>query len=171
MPKIVEEIRRIEGKPDLLYNLIGHSVGGQFLVRLSAFEPGQAGRIIAANPGSDLFPVREMDDPYGFGKLPPGLSGDDQLRKYLAAPLTLYLGTADTVRDGDLDSRPEADRQGNSRLERGRNAFKAALTIAAEKGWPFGRRLVEAGGVGHNPVRMFNHPATREAMMGGGPIR
>ncbi len=166
VPRIVDELRKIEGKPDLPFYLIGHSGGGQFLVRLASFEPTGAARIVAANPGSDLFPDREMDYPYGFGNLPAEISDEAHLRRYLAQPLTLYLGTSDTVRDEDLDKSPEADRQGQNRLERGRNAYKAAEALARRKGWPFGWRLVEAPGVAHDHTAMFNHPAAAVALFG-----
>jgi poly(3-hydroxybutyrate) depolymerase len=166
VPKLADEVRRLEGKPDLPYYLIGHSGGGQFLVRLAAFEPTQAKRIIAANPGSDLFPDRAQDYPYGFGKLPPELADDAHLRRYLAQPLTLYLGTGDIERDDDLDKSPEADRQGRTRLERGRNAFKAAESLAKRNGWPFGWKLVEAADVKHDHMAMFDHASCALALFG-----
>ena len=43
-------VRQQEGRP-LAYSLLGHSAGGQFLERLAAFVPTQAGRIVVANPG------------------------------------------------------------------------------------------------------------------------
>ena len=166
VPRLADELRRLEGTPDLPYYLIGHSGGGQFLVRLAAFEPTKARRIVVANPGSDLFPDRLMGYPYGFGNLPPELSDDAQLRRYLARPLTLFLGTGDTVRDDDLDKSIEADRQGKSRLERGRNAFKFAEALARRNDWPFGWRLVEAPEVPHDHTAMFNHASCALALFG-----
>jgi poly(3-hydroxybutyrate) depolymerase len=166
VPRVVDQIRRLEQKPDLPYYLIGHSAGGQFLVRLTAFAPTGARGVVAANPGSDLFPTREMLYPYGFGRLPDELSDDDQLRKYLAQPLTLYLGTKDTELDNDLDKSSGANKQGLNRFERGHNAFRLAQELAQSKGWPFGWRLVEAPGVGHDHTLMFNAPACKEALLG-----
>ena len=45
IPKIVAHVRGLEAKPKLPYYMIGHSAGGQFLVRLAAFMPGEAVRI------------------------------------------------------------------------------------------------------------------------------
>ena len=106
IPRMVARVRELEGKPDLPYYLIGHSAGGQFLVRMAAFLPGEAERIIAANTGSHLFPTREADFGYGFGGLPPELSGDDVIRRYLAARLTLYQGTGDVIADPSMDASP-----------------------------------------------------------------
>lgn len=166
VPKLADRLRRLENRPDMPYYLIGHSAGGQFLVRLSAFVPTAASRIVAANPGSQLFPRRELPYPYGFGDLPDSLVSETRLRDYLARPLTLYLGTSDTERDDDLDTSPNADLQGVSRYERGRNAFRAAKTLAERKGWAFRWRLVEAPGVGHDHNAMFNAPACRDALFG-----
>jgi pimeloyl-ACP methyl ester carboxylesterase len=166
VPKIVDEVRRLEKRPDLPYYLIGHSAGGQFLVRLTAFAPTEARRVVAANPGSHLFPNHEMLYPYGFGRLPEELSDEDQLRRYLAQPLTLYLGTGDTLRDSDLDKSAEADQQGKSRYERGTNAFRAAEELAKSKGWKFGWRMIEAPDVGHDHQAMFNAPACKAALFG-----
>lgn len=87
--ELVKNVRVVEQKPDLHYYVIGHSAGGQILNRLAAFLPGEAVRIVAANPGTLIFPNREAAFPLGFGGLPDALSDDDALRRYLAAPLTL----------------------------------------------------------------------------------
>jgi len=166
IPRIVARVRELEGKPDLPYYLIGHSAGGQFLVRLAAFMPGAAERIIAANAGSHLFPTREADFGYGFGGLPPELSGDDVSRRYPAAPLTLYQGTGDTVADPSMDSSPPAMRQGPNRLARGRAAFAAAQALAKARGWEFNWRIVETEGIGHDAALMFAAKAAGDAIFG-----
>ncbi|MDP1673038.1 MAG: hypothetical protein Q8L65_07965 [Burkholderiales bacterium] len=152
---IIDAVRRAEGRPDLPYSLIGHSAGGQALSRFAAFMPQQARHIIIANPSTWLWPSREERFPYGFGGLPPALSDDAVLRRYLAQPVTVLLGTADVERSADLNVREGAERQGYNRLERGRNAFRAAQQLAQQRGWPFHWRLVEVPGVGHSARRMI----------------
>lgn len=166
VPRLADRLRRQEGRPDMPYYLIGHSAGGQFLVRLTAFVPTEASRIVAANPGSELFPTQELDYPYGFGGLPDSVASEAHLRAYLARPLTLYLGTGDTVRDDDLDKSAQADRQGPNRYERGRNAYDRARELARSRGWDFRWRLVEAPGVGHDHQAMFDAPQCRDALFG-----
>jgi len=166
IPLIAQEVRRREEKPKLPYVLLGHSAGGQFLVRLAGFYGDHgATRIVAANPGSDLFPTREMPFGYGFGKLPESLSSDDTIRRYLAQPLTLYLGTADDGHDEDLDESPEAMVQGPGRLQRGRAIFAAARKLAKAKGWRLNWRIVETPGVGHDHAKMFDAPETGKALV------
>jgi poly(3-hydroxybutyrate) depolymerase len=166
VPRLVERIRADEGRPGMPYYLIGHSAGGQFLVRLAAFLPTEAGRIVAANPGSHLFPTRERDFGYGFGALPPELSSDDVVRRYLAAPLTLYLGTADTLVESNLDQSAAAMLQGGNRLARGRACYAFAAELARTRGWTFGWRKVETPGIGHDAAAMFAAPEVAEAIFG-----
>jgi pimeloyl-ACP methyl ester carboxylesterase len=166
LSKIAADLRHREKRSDMPFYVIGHSAGGQFLARSSAFVTIGAKRIIAANPGTQLFPSRDADYPLGFGKLPQSLASDDQLQHYLAQPLTMYLGSADTERDEYLDVLPENDRQGRTRWERGRNAFFAAKELAEKKGWKFHWRLVVAEGVAHDHEKMFHHSAVKDALFG-----
>jgi pimeloyl-ACP methyl ester carboxylesterase len=166
IPTIVAHVRALESKPELPYYLIGHSAGGQFLVRLAAFLPGEAVRIVAANPGSDLFPTREQEFGYGFGGLPPELSGDDVLRRYLATRLTFYLGTDDIYPRPSFDDSPPAMKQGQHRLERGRACFAAGQKLAQERGWAFNWRKVETPGIGHDAAFMFAAKEVEDALFG-----
>ena len=163
--KLVEEVRRREGRADMPVYLIGHSAGGQFLTRYAAFLPGDAVRIVAANPGSHLFPTRDLPFPYGFGELPAELGNDAAIKRYLAAPLTLFLGTADVLPES-LDLTPTAMKQGKTRIERGRACFKLAAALAKKNGWPFNWRVVEAEGIGHSGGKMFEHPNSGVALFG-----
>lgn len=166
VPQIALEIRRREGRTDMPYYLIGHSAGGQFVGRLAGFVESDASRILVANPSSYLFPSQAIEFPYGFGGLPMDLSDEQRVKRYLAQPLTIYLGTKDNERDDDLDTSPEADQQGNTRLERGRKVFDAARRLAQEKGWEFRWTLVEAEDVGHDHGKMFDSPACDAALFG-----
>jgi len=166
LPDVVNEIRRREGRSELPYYFIGHSGGAQFLVRLAGYVQTDARRIVIANPGTYLLPSREPPYPYGFGELPDALSNDEILRKYLAQPLTVYLGDADRERDEHLDQLPWAERQGSTRYERGRNAFSQAKQLAETRGWMFGWRLVVAPGVGHDHQAMFDHELCERALFG-----
>lgn len=165
VPKLVDAIRRHEGRPDMPYYLIGHSAGGQFLGRVSGFVDTGARRIVAANPGSDLFPTQDLPFPYGFGKLPANLCDDAALKRYLAQPLTLFLGTADLGSE-NLPQGESAKKQGETRYERGKNCFRLAQDLARAKGWEFNWRLVEAPGIGHDGKAMFQHERCAEALFG-----
>lgn len=166
VPKVADELRRRVGRADAPFDLIGHSAGGQFLARAAGFLDTGAERIVAANPGTHLFPTRDMAYPLGFGGLPDELSNDAALRRYLAQPLTFYLGTADTEADSNFDKSPAAMQQGANRYERGMNAFRMGKKLADDRGWVFNWKLVEADKVGHVAEKMFAHPNARLALTG-----
>src|SRR5205814_8902416 len=111
IPDIAASIQQVEGRPGAPCFLLGHSGGGQFLERLAGFVDTGAVRMIAANPGTHLWPTRDRPYPYGFGGLPPEFSDDRALRRYLAQPLTIYLGTPDVEIDQYLDQSERAREQ------------------------------------------------------------
>ena len=166
IPEIVAQVRSLEAKPKLPYYLIGHSAGGQFLVRLAAFMPGEAVRIVAANPGSHLFPDRVQKFGYGFGGLPDELSNDEVIRRYFAAQLTIYLGTGDNTPEHSFDASPEGMVQGPNRLARGRACFAAAQKLAQTRGWAFNWRKVETPGIGHEAAFMLAAKEAGDALFG-----
>lgn len=162
--RIIEAVSADEGRPGLPYYLIGHSAGGQTLSRFAAFVSNKAQRIVIANPSTYVWPTRDAGFPYGFGGLPERLSSDDAIRRYLAQPVILLLGTADINHDRNLVVTEGAMRQGANRYERGLNAFREARNLAQEKGWEFNWRLVEVPGVGHNARRMYASPQAEAAL-------
>ncbi len=166
IPKVVAHVRAMEEQPALPYYLIGHSAGGQFLVRMAAFLPEGPVRIVAANAGSHLFPTKDQDFGYGFGGLPPELSNDEVLRRYLAAPLTLYQGTGDVLPSNNFDQSPAGMKQGSNRLARGRAAFDYAQKLAKERGWAFHWRKVETPDIGHQAAYMFAAKEVEDALFG-----
>jgi dienelactone hydrolase len=166
IPEIVQQIRHRESQPALPFWIIGHSAGGQFIARMSAFVNIGAQRMVAANPGSQLFPTRKLPFGYGFGELPESLSNDQRIRDYLAAPLTIYLGTGDDHADENFDDSPEAMQQGLGRFQRGVACFEMAKKLAEDRKWDFGWRIVTAEGVEHDHKAMFDHPQCETALFG-----
>jgi pimeloyl-ACP methyl ester carboxylesterase len=166
IPEIVERIREIENQKDIPFYVIGHSAGGQFVVRMSAFLNTGAKRLVASNPGSLIFPTRESPFGYGFGGLPSELSSDEQLKNFLSVPLTLYVGTEDNKPDEYFDDSADAMKQGSGRYQRSHACFKMAKRLAEEKGWPFAWRIVDAPGIGHDHEMMFNHQMCEHALFG-----
>jgi pimeloyl-ACP methyl ester carboxylesterase len=159
---LVEWVRKRKRRP-LSYSLLGHSAGAQFLDRVAAFVPTEARRIVVANPGSYVLASLDVAAPYGLGKVYAGAEGEAQLRRYLAQPLTIYLGEDDT-KDADRNEDADALAQGVSRFERGTNTFNSAQTLAQARGWSFNWRLVELPGVGHSKRKMFSAPLASEAL-------
>jgi len=172
VPEIITAIREREKKPTLDYSFIGHSGGGQFLMRIAALYPTEARRIVACNPGSDLFPRRDWKFGYGFGGLPKDLSDDATLQRYLAAPLTLCLGLNDNdPQHFELDRSAAAELQGRFRLERGRNCFEFARQLAQTNGWQFNWRKVEVPGIAHDGKAMLAAPQVQAELFATEKIR
>lgn len=166
IPEIVDGIRDLENKQDILFYVIGHSAGGQFVVRMSALLNTGAKRLVASNPGSLIFPTRDSPFGYGFGGLPDELSSDEQIKKFLSAPLTLYVGTDDNKPDEYFDDSSDAMKQGGGRYQRSHACFETAKRLAKEKGWPFAWRIVDAPRIGHDHEMMFNHDLCEQALFG-----
>jgi poly(3-hydroxybutyrate) depolymerase len=164
LPRIANEIRQQIGRADMPFDFVGHSAGGQFVGRSAAFLETGATRLVAANSGTYLFPTRDQTYPLGFGGLPDEFSNDAAIKAYLARPLTLFLGTGDTVADKNFDVTEAAMKQGGSRYERGKNFLAAGQKLATERGWPCAWRIVEAENVGHVAKTMFSHPNATVAL-------
>jgi pimeloyl-ACP methyl ester carboxylesterase len=162
VPALIAWARREERRQMDAF-IVGHSAGGQFASRVAAFMPTVAKRIVIANPSTHVFPPLETPAPFGFGGVYPRGQSEAELRRYLATPVTIFLGQDDTG-DENLSDTPEAQQQGETRLERGRNVFTAGRALARQRGWPFNWRLVELSGVGHSARKMFSAPETLEAL-------
>jgi poly(3-hydroxybutyrate) depolymerase len=159
---LVGWVRQQEGR-HLAYSMIGHSAGGQFLSRIAAFNPNDAGRMVVANPSTYVFPTLKVRAAYGLGGVYPDRDAEAQLRRYLAAPVTIFLGQ-DDVDDENRNDGPEALAQGETRYDRGRNAYAAAKSEAQARGWPMNWRLVELPGVGHSARKMFSSQQALDAL-------
>jgi len=162
---VIQTILKREGDPKREHYLIGHSGGGQFLSRYVAMEPVTAKRVVAANAGTYAFPRLDWDWGYGFGKLPKEFQNEERFKKMLETPLTVYLGMADTLAEGEnFDASAEANREGKVRLERGRVFFEYGQKLAKQKGWKFNWTKVEVPNVGHDANLMINDLRMEKAL-------
>jgi len=162
---VIQTILKREGDPKRDHYLIGHSGGGQFLSRYVAMEPVTAKRVVAANAGTYAFPRLDWDWGYGFGKLPKEFQNEERFKKMLETPMTVYLGMADTLAEGEnFDVSAEANREGKVRLERGRVFFEYGQKLAKQKGWKFNWTKVEVPNVGHDANMMINDLRMEKAL-------
>lgn len=145
------------------YSLIGHSAGSQFLSRVAAFVPTEARRIVITNPSTYVFPSLDIDAPYGLRRVYSGAEAEVALRRYLATPVTIFLGEEDTDDENRNDNR-QARAQGETRLDRGRNAFAAGQKAAQTRRVPFNWRLIEQPDTGHSARGMFASPLALKAL-------
>jgi hypothetical protein len=151
--RLFDQAKVLTGSRVDKYYLYGHSAGGQFVHRFVLFMPkARYARAIAANPGFYTFPTQDVEYPYGL-KGAPGAGPFDTA--VLGRDFVLMLGAADTNRnDPHLRKTPQADAQGLTRFERGKNYFRAATDLAKEAGAAFNWRLVTVPGVGHSEPKI-----------------
>ena len=163
--EVIQTILKREGNLKRDHYLIGHSGGAQFLTRYVAIEPVTAKRVVAANAGTYAFPRLDWDWGYGFGKLPNEFQNEGRFKKMLETPMTVYLGMADTLTEGEnFDASADANLEGKVRLERGRNFFEYCQKLAKEKGWKFNWTKVEVPNVGHDANLMINDLRIEKAL-------
>jgi poly(3-hydroxybutyrate) depolymerase len=152
------------GQPSMPYVLIGHSAGAQFLSRVAAFTTTGARRIVIADPSTWVLPSVATAVPFGFGGITPASKAEQALRAYLAQPISVVQGGADTGTK-NLSVTPDAMAQGENRRERAHNAFQAAQQASASHGWALNWTFAEVPDVGHNASRIFISSQVVDALL------
>jgi poly(3-hydroxybutyrate) depolymerase len=130
------------------YNIYGHSAGGQFVHRfLQFYHSPHIDKAVAANPGWYTYPDEGLEYPYGIG----GLFEDHLAHRqtYYAKDMLILLGTADTSRVDNLRVNLEADLQGLTRLERGKNFYAANMKVAESAAQAFNWKIAFVPDSGH----------------------
>jgi pimeloyl-ACP methyl ester carboxylesterase len=155
--KLAAWVRETEGNPALPYYLVGHSAGAQFLSRVAAFTKIEADRIVVANPSTYVRPRSDVKAPYGFRGISSRTRSENALRRYLKAPVTIFLSAKD-FGNLNLSRRRQAQVQGATRYHRGLNVFDEARGTAQQHGWNFNWRFVVVPNVGHSSRIMLSLP-------------
>lgn len=169
LQSLMDWVRRLREGPSLPMSLFGFSAGAQLLSRVCAYTPlVGADRFVICSPSVYVAPTAHMPVPFGFRGIVNVIPMEQRLRGYLAAPITIYLGTHDTG-NRLLATSKQALRQGANRLDRGRRIFRMAAALAKQQNWTFNWRLVEAAGVGHSIKRMLEAPECHDALAIHGP--
>ena len=155
---LFDRARQLFGTTRAGYCLFGHSAGAQFAHRLLTYLPDhRVERAVVANAGCYTFLDPDERFPYGLRGMPLDRAG---IARMLAHGLTVLLGECDADPAApQLLRSPEAMRQGEHRLARGRSYFAHGQRLAARLGVPFGWRLLTVPGVGHSQRAMAPHAA------------
>jgi len=140
------------------YRIFGHSAGAQFVQRMALFLPGnRASVMIAANPGWYTMPEWRKDkgaEPFPYS-LVNARVGEAELRQALSKRLVIMAGEKDTDPDDEnLNKTPGAMKQGEMRVERAENFFKAATAAANDLGVKLAWELIEVPDVAHDGQSM-----------------
>jgi hypothetical protein len=151
---IVKDIERTLlrgfGLKDSLYTIWGHSAGAQFVHRMVLFAADpMAKTAIAANAGWYTAPDTTTIFPWGVKN--PFLSIQRQdLVDYTLRNLVIMRGTADTLRDSDLNVDSLSDVQGRNRYLRAGFFFQKGTGINPGLRW----LLLDVLGSGHDYRKM-----------------
>lgn len=153
MERLFDRVKAMTGTRVERYHLYGHSAGGQFVHRFVLFMPeARYARAVAANPGFYTMPTQNATYPYGLKGTPIAGSIAPSV---LQRDFVLLLGEADTDRnDPNLRKTPQADAQGLTRFERGKNYYRTATGLAEKSNAKLNWRLVTVPGVGHSDAKM-----------------
>ena len=145
---------------DARYDLVGFSGGGQFAHRFALFaHRPQCDRIVACSSGWYTLPDAASPFPYGLGTTQR--TSDADVRKALATPLHLAVGSADTdPNSSGLRHTAEADAQGLNRVQRANYAFQRAMDQSTAINAPLAWSLHLETGVAHSAVGMGNYALT-----------
>ena len=145
---------------DARYDLVGFSGGGQFAHRFAFFaHRPQCDRIVACSSGWYTLPDAASPFPYGLGTTQR--ASDADVRKALATPLHLAVGSADTdPNSSGLRHTAEADAQGLNRVQRANYAFQRAMDQSTALNAPLAWSLHIESGVAHSAVGMGNYALT-----------
>ena len=159
--RLFDAVRGSLGGQQSGYYLFGHSAGAQFTHRLLTFRPtARVLEAVAANAGWYTLPI---DDASPLHRIPYGLHGGPiepaQLRHFFATPFVVLLGQRDTT-TADTDrlvrGTPEAEAQGKTRLERGRNYFATAKAAAEKLHTTFAWRVAVVPRAAHDAASMID---------------
>jgi pimeloyl-ACP methyl ester carboxylesterase len=156
---LFDEVR--DGQKD--YRIFGHSAGGQFVQRMALFLPGnRASVMIAANPGWYTMPEWRKDkgaEPFPYS-LVDARVGEAELRKSLGKRFVLMVGEKDTDPDDEnLNKSAGAMKQGETRVERAENFFKAATAAANDLGVKLAWELIEVPDAAHDGEKLSHAAA------------
>lgn len=151
LDSIVAEVSLLTGADAGLLYLLGFSGGAQFAHRYMMAYPAKVAKLVAAAAGWYTFPDSNMH--YPSGVKPVAVLGDVAMQpeQFLKIPAFVFVGERDTERGKSLNQDPEVDeRQGTTRVERGRRWIAAMQSAAADWGYDTDYRYVTVQGASHS---------------------
>jgi len=148
----------VTGSTQKKYDIFGHSAGGQFAHRFVMFNPNsKANRVLAANSG--WYTTTDFNSPFPYGLANGPINSSDMqhvLKESFSKKLVVFLGDKDDENEkrGSLRRNKEVDKQGLSRIERGKYFFDKAKSLAQANNDLFNWKLSIVRNVGHSSTLM-----------------
>ena len=152
--RIFDTVVKIVGSTEKMYDIFGHSAGGQIAHRLVLFNPNtKADRIVAANSGWYTLPNFSTEFPYGLKEI---AITKENLIKSFRSNLVILLGELDNENEtrGHLRTTELANLQGSGRFSRGNFFFKNARKESEQLQCEFLWQKKTVKRVGHSSTKM-----------------
>ena len=138
------------GIKDSSYTLWGHSAGGQFVHRMILFaNDSLIRRAIPANSGWYTAPDSTIAYPWGTKHSLLSISSKN-LIEFASREMVIMRGTADTIRDSNLNTDPLSDAQGRNRYQRAGYFFQKGKDTSPNLKW----KMIDVVGSGHEYQKM-----------------
>ena len=135
---------------DELFDLWGHSAGGQFVHRLMLFKPNAKVRFaMPANAGWYTAPDLNTDFPSG-ARHPLSFFTMKNLTDYTNKQMIIMRGALDIERAENLRTTPDADAQGLTRFERAGYMFAKGKAVNPRSNW----QLIDVPNADHDQAKM-----------------
>jgi len=147
------------GGSQTMYDIFGHSAGGQILHRFSIFQDStKANKIIAANAGFYTLPDVKTALPFGIKN---SQISNKNLSNAFTKEMILLIGALDNENEkgGTLLRSKTVDQQGYHRLERAKYFFEFSKRKAEELQTMFNWKIEIVPNVGHSHELMGNAAA------------
>jgi len=138
------------GIKDSSYTLWGHSAGGQFVHRMILFGyDSLIRRAIPANSGWYTAPDSMIVYPWGTKHTLLSITSK-HLLDFASRDMVIMRGTADTIRDSNLNTDPLSDAQGRNRYQRAGYFFQKGKDLSPNLKW----KMIDVVGSGHEYQKM-----------------
>lgn len=124
--QLVGDVRRAFRVDTATFDLFGFSAGAQFAHRFLYLHPERLRSVVVASPGTVTLPIAGYSWPHGLAGLDMLADAQVNLDHVRHTRVLLVVGTGD-VGNGNLNHSAEADRSGQTRLERVRVLHQAWL--------------------------------------------
>jgi len=126
---IYEDFKERVGNTTSTYDIFGHSAGSQILHRFLIFQPEASyNRVVCAAAGWYNMPDNSVSFPYGLEDSP---AENANLGNIFAREVYVIVGENDVdPNSANLRHTPQADLQGNNRLERAQYFYNDSRSIA-----------------------------------------
>lgn len=152
---LFDYVKKNSGNTSEDYILYGFSAGAQFVHRLMTFVPdNRVACLVSGAAGTYTMPDYNINYHYGVKDV-ASIVPQTNLNKFYAKNTFIVVGSNDNdPNDADLTTTPEANAQGQHRVERAKTYFDRSKAVATQQAVPFNWKHQVIPGVGHSQGSM-----------------